>query len=138
MGYLCDGFIKHDDVRENAVMFNVGVSAAAQYMIYSTSMVFEFREREGTLLRHLGWGKWKAGFKEAQTNPLINASGKKHATLAVAATNEAGMRWNCRLGLRGMDRAEHRRICSEGIQRKHGSTRGMTRTHDEAFSGSLV
>ncbi|MCJ1342888.1 hypothetical protein MMC31_001077 [Peltigera leucophlebia] len=102
--YLCDSFIKHDDVRDNAVMFNVGVSAAAQYMIYSASKVFEFCEREGTLLRHLGWVKWKAGFMEAQTNSLINASGKKHATLAVAAMNEAEMGWNRRQGLRGMER----------------------------------
>lgn len=88
---MCDSFIKHDDVRENAVMFNIGVSAAAQYMIYSASNVFEVCERERNSLRHLGWGKWKAGFKEAQTNPLINASGKNHATLAVAAMNEADM-----------------------------------------------
>lgn len=72
-------------------MFNIGVSAAPQYMIYSASNVFEVCERERTSLRHLGWGKWKAGFKEAQTNPLINASGKNHATLAVAPMNEAEM-----------------------------------------------
>ncbi|MCJ1346576.1 hypothetical protein MMC31_004794 [Peltigera leucophlebia] len=118
VGYLCDSFIKHDDVRDNAVMFNIGVSAAAQYMIYSASKVFEFCEREDILLRHLGWVKWKAGFMEAQTNPLINASGKKHATLAVAAMNKAEMDWNRRQGLRGMDQAKHERSCSEEIQRK--------------------
>lgn len=131
---MCDSFITHDDVRENAVMFNIGVSAAAQYMIYSASKVFEFCEREGTRLRHLGWEKWKAGFKEAQTNARINASGKKHATLAVAAMNKAKMGWNRRQGLR----AKHKTSRSEGIQRKKGSKRGMKRTHDESFLGSLV
>lgn len=29
-----------------------------------------------------------AGFKEAQTNPLIDTSGKKHVKLAVAAVTE--------------------------------------------------
>lgn len=90
VGFLCDSFITDEDVRENAVIFNVRVSGAAQHMIYSASKVFEFCEQEPTLmLHHLGWKKWMAGFKEAQTNPLIDASGKKHAKLAVAAMTEA-------------------------------------------------
>lgn len=138
MGYLCDSFNTHDDVRENPVLFNVSVSAAAQYMIYTPSKVFEFCEREGTSLRHLGWGKWKAGFDEAQTNTLINASGKKHARSAVTAMNEVEMGWNRRQGLRGIDRAKHKRSRSKGTQKKQGCKRGMKRTHDEAFSGSSL
>lgn len=61
-------------------------------MIYSASKVFEFCEQEPTLLRNLGWKEWKAGFNEAQTNSLIDASGKEYAKLAVAGMNEAEVR----------------------------------------------
>lgn len=111
-------------------MFNVGVSAAAQYMIYSASKVFDFCERKDTLHRHLGWEKWKAGFEEAQTHPLINANGKKHATLAVAAMKEAELGWIRRQGLRDKGSSP------EGIQSELRSKRGMKRTHDEVCSGS--
>lgn len=127
--------LKHDDVRENAVMFNIGVSAAAQYMIYSASNVFEFCERERTSLRHLGWGKWKAGFKEAQTNPLINASGKSHATLAVAAMNEAEMGLESPSGAAAWDGPGETLEKSQLGNPKETRERGMERTHDEAFSG---
>ena len=89
---------------------------AAKYMIYSASNVFEFCNRERTLLRHLWWGEMEGGFKEAQTNPLINASRKKHATLAVAAMNEAEKGLNRRQGLRGIDWANHKRSRSDRIQ----------------------
>lgn len=94
-------------VRENTFLFNVSVSAAAQYMICSPSKVFEFCEREGPLLRHGDWGKWKARFHEAQANTLIDASGKNYARLAVAAMNEVEMRWNRRQRLRWIDLAKH-------------------------------
>lgn len=97
-------------------MFNVGVSVSAPYLIYPASKVFEFCERERTLLlRHLEWKKWKAEFNEVPTNLLINASGKKYATLAVAAMNEAEMGWNRRQGLHSMDRAKYKRSRSKGI-----------------------
>ncbi len=58
VGYMCDSFIQDNDVREDALIFNTSVSAAAQYMIYSADKVFEFCEQEQTLLlRHLGWKK---------------------------------------------------------------------------------
>ncbi len=76
--------------RMNAVIFNVSVSCAAQYMIYSASKVFELCEQRLTDMPcPLGWKKWMAGFKEAQTNLLIDPSGKKYAKLAVAAMTEA-------------------------------------------------
>lgn len=82
VGYLCDSFIRDDDIRENAVIFDVSVSVAAQHITYSASKVFECCKQESTLLHgHLGRKKWIAGFKEAQTNPLIDTSGKKHAEL---------------------------------------------------------
>lgn len=103
MGYLCDdGFIKDDDVRENPVISNVSLSAAAQHMVYSASKVFEFCEQEPTLMfQHLGWNKWMAGFKEAQTNPLIDAGGKKHTQLVMAAMTEVELGWKRRYMLRG-------------------------------------
>lgn len=90
VGFFCDSFITDEDVRENAVIFNVSVSCAAQYMIYSANKVFELCEQRLTDMPcPLGWKKWMAGFKEAQTNPLFDPSGKKHAKLAVAAMTEA-------------------------------------------------
>lgn len=121
MGYLCDSFIQNNDVRQNTLIFNISVSAAAQYTINSASKVFEFCKQEPTLLlRHLGWKKWKAGFKEAQTCPLIDASGKKYAKLAVAGMNRAVVGWNRRQTLRSVDQAKPRISCSEGIQTKQG------------------
>lgn len=90
VGFSCDSFITDEDVRENAVIFNVSMSGAAQYMIYSAIKVIELCEQSlDDMLCPLGWKKWKAGFDEAQRNPLIDASGKKHAKLAVAAMTEA-------------------------------------------------
>lgn len=135
---MCDSFIQNNDVRHCAPIFNVSVSAAAQYMIYSASKVFEFCEQEPNILRHLGWKKWKAGFNDAQTNSLIDASGKKYAKLAVARMNEAEVRWNRRQMLRSVDQAKHRMSCSEGIQTKQGPQRGLKRSHDDAFSDSSL
>lgn len=53
------------------------------------------------MLQHFGWKKWMAGFKEAQTNTLIDASGKKHIELVVAAMTEVELVWKRRHTLRG-------------------------------------
>lgn len=130
---MCDSFIHDNDVRQNAPIFNISVSAAAQYMIYSAYKVFEFCKQE-----NLGWKEWKAGFNEAQTNSLIDASGKKYAKLAVAGMNEAEARWNRHQMPRRVDQAEHRMSCCEGIQTKRGHQRGFKRGHDDAFSDSWL
>lgn len=107
---MCDSFITDDDVRENPVVSNVSLSAAAQHMIYSASKVFEFCEQEPTLMfQHLGWKKWMAGFKEAQTNVLIDASGKKYTELAMAAMTEVELGWKRRHMLRGEGPGETQR-----------------------------
>lgn len=108
-------------------------------MIYSASKVFEFCEQEPTLLlQHLGWKKWKTGFNEAQTNSLIDTSGKKYAKLAVTGMNEAEVGWDRRQMLRSFDLAKRRVCCSEGIQTKRGPQCDFKRNHDEAFSDSSV
>ena len=136
---MCDCFLQDDDVRQDALIFNTSVSAAAQYMIYSASKVIEFFQQEPTLLlRHLGWKKSKAGFEEAQTNSLIDASGKKYAKLAVAGTNKAEVGWDRRQMLRSFDQAKHQVPCSKGVQTKRGAQCGFKRSHDEAFSDSSV
>lgn len=136
LGFFCDSFIE-EDVRENAVIFSVSVSGAAQYMIYSAIKVFGLCEqRHDDRLCPLGW-KWMAGFKEAQRNPLIDARGKKHAKLAVAAMTEAELGWQRRHTLRGIDRVKCQGSHSEEIETKQGSACGIKRNYGEAFSDSL-
>lgn len=53
------------------------------------------------MLQHFGWKIWMAGFKEAQTNTLIDASGKKPIELVVAAMTEVELGWKRRHMLRG-------------------------------------
>lgn len=138
VGFFCDSFITDEDVRENDVIFNVSVSGAAQYMIYSAIKVFELCEqRHDDMLCPLGWKKWMAGFKEAQRNPLIDASGKKHAKLAVAAMTEAELGWQRRHTLRGRDWVKRWGSHSEEFETKQGSARGIKRNYGEAFSDSL-
>ena len=50
-----------------------------------------------------------AGFREAQTNPLIDASGKDHIELAVAAMTEVELGWKSRHMLRGEGPGETQR-----------------------------
>ena len=138
MGYHCDSFLQNNEVRQDAIIFNSSVSAAAQYMIHSASKVFEFCEREPTLLGHLEWKKWKAGFKEAQTNSMIDPSGNKYAKLAVAGMNEAEVGWDRHRRLRSFDQAKLRVPCSKGIQTKCRAQYGFKRSHEEAFSDSSV
>ena len=134
---MCDSFLQDNDVRQDALIFNTSVSAAAQYMIYSASKVFEFFQQEPTLLlRHLWWKKWKAGFEEAQKNSLIDASGKNNAKLAVAGMNKAEVGWDRRQKLRSFDQAKHRVPCRKEIQTKREAQCGFKRSHDEAFSDS--
>ena len=139
VGYLCDCFIMDDDVREHAITFNLIVSAAAQHMIYSASKVFECCEQKSALvLGHLGWKKWLAGFKEAQTNPLIDSRGMKYAKLAVAAMTEVEQCWERLHTLRERQGVKHRGNISEEIKLKQASVRGFKRSHHEAFSDSLA
>lgn len=138
VGFFCDSFITDKDVQENAVIFNVSVSGAAQYMIYSAIKVFELCEqRHDDMLCPLGWKKWMAGFKEAQRNSLIDASGKKHAKLAVAAMTKAELCWQRRHTLRGRDRVKRKGSHSEKFETKQGPARGIKRNYGEAFSDSL-
>ena len=137
--YLCESFIEDNDVRENPVIFNVAVSGAAQYMIYSAYEVLEFYKQNPTHFHgHLGWQKWKEGFKEVQTNPLIDASGKKNAELAVAAMNEAELGWSRRHVPCEVNKAKHDGNCSEEIETKQGPACETKQSHDEAPLDSSV
>ena len=84
-----------DDIRNNRVVFNVIVSAAAQHMIHSASRVLKHQmESLNYHGGYLGWQKWKRGFEEAQKNAFIGTSAKKDAKLAVAGMHEAELAWN--------------------------------------------
>ena len=45
VGILCDRFLEEDEVRENPVLFDLAVSAAAQRMIYAASHVYRSCEK---------------------------------------------------------------------------------------------
>lgn len=75
-----------------------------------------------------------AGFKEAQTNPLIDTNGKNHAKLAVVAMAEVELGLGTSLHAawdRSMKRKGSRIV---EIKMKQASVRGMRRSHHEAFS----
>lgn len=88
--------------------------------------------------RTIGWKKWLAGFKEAQTNLLIDVSGKKYAKLAVAAMTKMELYWERGHSLRERRWVKHKEDFSEEIEVKQASVRGMKRSHHEAFSDSLA
>lgn len=78
VGDIFTGMLDDDDIRNNRVIFNVFVSAVAQYIIYSASRVLILQMRSSKNHRgFLEWQKWKKGFEEAQTNTIIATNAKK-------------------------------------------------------------
>lgn len=83
-----------------------------------------------------GRNAWPHSRRRRQ-NPLIYASGNKHAKLAVAAMTEAELGWNRCQMLCGRNRVKRKGSGTEEIQTKQASVRGMKPDHHEAFSDSL-
>lgn len=81
------------EVREHPVLFGLDVSAAAQHMIQSASLVYRTCEKVRTLGYPVHWQKWKEGFE----NSLLvtkDPKAKKYAQLAVTRMQLAKRNWN--------------------------------------------
>lgn len=83
---LCNMFLKEGEVREQPVLFDLAVSAAAQHLIHSASHVYR------TFGLEVDWQIWKEGFQNSllvTKDPQV----KKYAQLAVAAMQLAEEKW---------------------------------------------
>lgn len=137
VGERCDAIINDDEVRSNRVIFNVAVSAAAQHMIYSALQILKYHLEDPVhYYGFKGWQEWKMGYNDSQTNPLIAASAKKDAKLAVVAMNQAELIWKQRQMPYKIDK--HFQSYIKEIETRQRLVHGTKRTHDEAFLDCLI
>lgn len=139
-------YCREEKVRENPVVFDLIVSAAAQHMIYSASHVYRIYDSEESRTSGypIDWQKWKEGFESAQLvtkDPKV----KKYAQLAVAGMQLAEWKFNKShrqkrnlLASQGMDQTklDGNTLGQESNEQafQHGKKRGL----DEAFSQSHI
>lgn len=87
-------FLEEGEVREQPVLFDLAVpAAAAQQMIHSASHVYRTSEKVRTLGYPIHWQKRKEGFE----NSLLvtkELKVKKYAQLAVVGMQPADWKWN--------------------------------------------
>lgn len=89
----CNFFVNNTSIRSSPVLFSLALSAAAQYIIYSGSEVYEYCNMTSGNAR-CEWMSWKEAFTSAEKNGTLSLEALAHAGLALRAMTKVEM--NCK------------------------------------------
>lgn len=86
----CNFFVNDTSIRSSPVLFSLALSAAAQYIIYSGSELYEYSDiTSGN--GHCEWMSWKEAFISAEKNGTLSLEARAHARLALRAMTKIEM-----------------------------------------------